>query len=212
VTFAESLKDFPQGKAVLTGNPYRPEILEGNKEKAIKEFNLSAGRPTILILGGGTGAIEINKLVMAALPELLSFCQVIHLTGQGREISPTDSQLTGYHGYGFLNEQMPDALAIADLVITRAGFSTLTELAILAKPAIVIPMPDTHQEDNANYFAKNNAVLALNQKELTADSFTLAIKELLNDEVKKGELCRNIQKLMPLTAIDNLIKEILKFQ
>lgn len=208
VTFSESLKDFPKDKARLTGNPYRQEILTGTKEKAIEDFKLLNNRPTVLVLGGGTGALEINKLLSESLPELLKFCQVIHATGQGRGLE-NNRQLENYHGYEFLNKELPDALAVADLIITRAGFSTLTELAVLGKPAVIIPMPESHQEDNAKYFAKNNAALVVNQKSLTPDGLAELVKDLLANPAKRAELSRNIQKMIPKESTDNFVKEIL---
>lgn len=210
VTFEESLKDFPADKAVLTGNPFRPEILQGNREQAKNEFSLKNDLPVVLIAGGGTGALGLNQLVAEALPNLVNFCQVIHLTGKDKGTEKIN--LENYHSYEFLTGQMKDALAVADLVVTRAGFSSLTELAVLGKPIIIIPMPQTHQEANAQFFVRNNAALMLDQKTLTAQTFSEAIRNLLADEAKKADLSRNIKKMIPLDSTANFVKEILKFQ
>ena len=170
VSFKKSLNDFPKTKTILTGNPVRKEILLGNKERAIKRFNLERNLPTILVIGGGTGAEKINQLIFSIIPQLVEFCQVIHLTGKDKLSRFAGSRTAGkinsrYHSYEFLTEEIADAYAAADLVISRAGMGVLTELAVLAKPAIIIPIPQSHQEANALYFAKNKAIILLNQAE-----------------------------------------------
>ncbi|MFA6271495.1 MAG: glycosyltransferase [Patescibacteria group bacterium] len=86
VTFPESLADFPRGKTIHTGNPIRESILSGNRETAMHIFSLSDNIPVILILGGGTGALTLNKIVTDSLPRLLEFCQIIHIAGKGKNI------------------------------------------------------------------------------------------------------------------------------
>src|SRR5207248_1725444 len=107
--------------------------------------------------GGGTGALGLNMLVAAAIPELTQFCQVIHLTGRGRAVPPA-APAGRYRSYEFLTEDMPHALAAADLVVSRAGMGTLTELAALGKPALIVPMPRSHQLANARVFEALAAV------------------------------------------------------
>lgn len=206
VTFPRSLTDFPAEKTVLTGNPVRPDILTGSKEEGYKNFNLSPELPTILVIGGGTGAQRLNNIVIEALPELSSFCQMIHLTGGKIEKIVEHPR---YHGYDFLTEQLKDAYAVADLVISRAGMSVLTELAVLGKPAIIIPIPASHQEQNAIEFFKNNAALLVEEKNLTPAGFLEAIKELLADKVQLENLSRNIKKIMPADAAQKIVKMIL---
>ena len=206
VTFQKSLADFPSKKAVLTGNPVRADILNGNKEEGYKFFKFSPEIPTILIIGGGTGALHLNRVVMEALPELIKFCQVIHLTG-GKVSKTTDHPR--YQAHDFLAEQLKNAYAISDLVITRAGLSTLTELSALGKPAIIIPIPNSHQHDNAIEFFKNNAALMIEEKNLTPQDFANAVKEVVQDKAQLQNLTRNILQIMPQNAAKNIVKMIL---
>ncbi len=208
VTLEKSLKDFPAKKTVLTGNPYRPEILTGDKNKAISELGLKDNLPIILIGGGGVGALELNKIVVDALPELTKFCQIVHLTGRGKMLAVGNRE--NYYPHEFLTEGIKDILAAAEIVVTRAGFSSLTELAILGKPAIIIPLPATHQEDNARFFSKNNAALVVQQKDLTPEILITAIKELLDNPAKRLELSRNIVKMMSKDATEKFVEQILK--
>lgn len=214
VTFLESLKYFP--RAIVTGNPVRAEIFSGNKDRAAEIFNLEKNLPVILILGGGTGALGLNKIVVAAALRLTEFCQVIHMTG-GRvdaslksEIETIKRETPYYHSVEFLMEDYSNTLAAADLVISRAGMGTLTELALLGKSTVLIPISGSHQEDNAYYFKKQNAVVFWDEKNLTPENFSSAIGELLNNKVELENLGRNIKEIMSADAAQRIADEILR--
>lgn len=210
VAFFESQKYFP--KAVVVGNPARSEIFDGSRARAAEFFKLENSLPTILVLGGGTGALELNKIVVQAAPELVKFCQIIHIAGE-RKLPITNNQLpitNRYHVYEFLMEDLKDAYAAADLVVSRAGMGTLTELAVLGKPTILVPMPGSHQEDNAWHFKKQNVVYILDQTQLTPENFTEAVCELINNKVELENLSRNIKAVMPTDAARRMVGEILK--
>lgn len=202
VTFEKSLNDFPAGKTVLTGNPVRPEMLLGSREEGIKFFGLEPNLPTVLIIGGGTGALNLNQLVLASLNELAGFCQIIHLTG-GK--AAEDIIRPRYQDFEFLTGELKNAYAAADLVVSRAGLGALTELANLGKPAIIIPLPASHQKNNALEFFKKNAVASLSEKDLTVQKFAEAVKGLLNDKIKLADLSRNIGKIMPEGAAERIV-------
>lgn len=206
VTFEASLKDFPSNKTTVVGNPVRKDVLSGSKEEAYKFFKLEEGLPVVLIMGGGTGAAYINSLVAKSIKELASFCQVIHLTGGKVEKVYSDPR---YKAFDFLTSQMKNALAVSDLVVTRAGLSTLTELSALAKPSFIIPMPDSHQEENANEFFKNNAAAVASQKNLSPQGFTAAIKELLENTDDLNQFRRNMPSVIDTTAASKIVDMIL---
>jgi len=115
-----------------------------------------------------------------------------------------------YHVYEFLSDELKHAVQVADLVVTRAGISTLTELAALEKPLIIIPLPNTHQEENAKYFERENAALILNQHLLTPELFTNFIHDLLRNKAKRDELSANIKKLFNPDAAARITNEIYK--
>ncbi len=206
VTFEKTLAAFPPQKTVLTGNPVRPDILEGNREEGYKFFQLRPELPTVLIIGGGTGALNLNNLVLETLTDLVQFCQVIHLTGGKID---KEAKHSSYRSYDFLTDQPHNAYAVSHLLTTRAGLSVLTELANLAKPAIIIPIPRTHQEQNAIEFSKNNAAIVVEEKNITPRGFVQAIKEVLADKVQLNNLSRNIAKVMPNQATQKIVKMIL---
>ena len=207
VTFAKSAKRFPAKKTVVVGNPVRADILKGDKNQAVKLFHLKIDVPTLLVLGGGTGALAINELLLKALPELVKFCQIIHQTGRAK--TEKTAKHDCYHPYEFITDNLKHAFAAADLVITRAGMSTLSELAALKKPTIIIPIPNSHQVDNAVEFEKNNAAVVLEQNNLDASRLAQAVKSILSDSAQLQNLSRNIGKILPPDAAQQILKIIL---
>ncbi|WKZ24471.1 MAG: undecaprenyldiphospho-muramoylpentapeptide beta-N-acetylglucosaminyltransferase [Patescibacteria group bacterium] len=230
VTFEKNLKDYGS-KAIWLGNPVNKEfriiktITEA--EKNIKQdshhqvFNNTL--PTILVLGGGTGSLAINDLVKTSLNDLLSFAKVVHVGGflrnkeeEGEKERNEDKQdkekINGQYVYHKFLDSRSLSLVMreADLVITRAGLSTLTELCSLKKLCIIIPMPNSHQEDNAAYFAKQGAALVLWQKDLNKETLLSLIKDILQDKNQQEEFKRNISKIMKEGANENMLEIIKK--
>ncbi|MBU1149032.1 undecaprenyldiphospho-muramoylpentapeptide beta-N-acetylglucosaminyltransferase [Patescibacteria group bacterium] len=208
VGFRKSLRDFSREKTIVTGNPVRPEILQGNREEGIHKFKLDKNIPTILIIGGGTGAVELNKLVSSALPNLIKHCQIIQVTGSGKKIKDKNPR---FHCFEFLHEDLKDAYAVADLVISRAGMGVLSELAVLGLPSIIIPYPKSHQVDNAKMF--EDAALVFQQGGLNPQKLYAVVKELITNKDKLAWLSKNIKEVLPKRAnqrIVDLIFEELK--
>ncbi|MBN1779217.1 MAG: UDP-N-acetylglucosamine--N-acetylmuramyl-(pentapeptide) pyrophosphoryl-undecaprenol N-acetylglucosamine transferase [Candidatus Buchananbacteria bacterium] len=206
VTFEKSIKDFFVKKTIWIGNPVRSDILAGDKNRAIQNFGLENNLPTLLVIGGGTGSEVINKLIVSALPELTKFCQVIHLTGGRMSDVPSASR---YHPFEFLTEEMKDAYAMSDLVVSRAGMSVLTELSALAKPAVVIPIANNHQEDNASEFLKQNAIILAEESSLNPEGFIQSIKELISNPAQLKYLSQNINSVIPPGATQKMTEIIL---
>lgn len=212
VTFEKSTNDFDKDKVVWLGNPVREEIkIIKGKELRIenyKEFNLDKDKPVLLILGGGTGAMSLNRVITESSPKLLEFCQVLHLTGRNKNLMEKKEMPEGYQAFEFLDNDLPLALKIADLVISRAGMSALTELSYLAKPTIIIPIPDSHQEDNAEYFSDRQAVIYLKQNDLTEKKLIDTVNELLNSKEKREQLGNNFKNLLKQGADEKFVKII----
>ena len=210
VAFEKSLADFSQKKAHWVGNPVREELMKGNKERSYGHFHLEKDLPTVLVLGGGTGSLKINELIAASAPKLTEYCQIINVTGLGRNVSDSFKR---FHVYQLFIDELKCAYAVADIVVTRCGLGTLSELSHLKKPAILVPMPHTHQEENIKPFIDNHAAIVLKQEELTAEGLIENIKKLLFDKEKQKELSENIGKVIKLGAakrISDIIFEISK--
>jgi len=203
VTFEKSLVDYGK-KAIWIGNPVRREL-------KINNLKTDNNLPIVLIIGGGTGAIAINKIVEDSLSELIKFCQVIHITGKEKSSLSNEVKITNYEKYEFLNvNKMIEALNTADLVVTRAGLGFLSELSYLSKPTVIIPIPDSHQEDNAAFFRNKKAAITVKQKYLTAENFTHMIKDLLSDKKNLEKLSVNMGQAMKKGANQEMVKIIKK--
>jgi len=201
VAFEKSLADYGK-KAVWIGNPVRRKL-------RISNFKTNESLPVVLIVGGGTGATAINELVKSSSNELTKFCRIIHVVGKNKSNLSNGLRVAGYEVFEFLNtEQMAETLNKADLVITRAGMGFLSELSYLGKPTIIIPMPDSHQEDNAAFFRNKKAAVTVKQKYLTADNFTHMIKDLLSDEKSLEKLSANMAQAMKKGANQEAMKII----
>lgn len=190
VTFPEVLRFFPPGKTVVTGYPVRKELLEVTAEEGRKYFGLEEGLKTVLVFGGSRGARSINRALAGSLQVLLDLCQVIHISGYPdyEEMKAVESSLPPekrkrYKVFPYLHREMGLALAVADLVVARAGAATLGEFPALGKPAILVPYPYAggHQERNAKFLADKGAALVIPDHELS-DAFLPTVLGLLKDD------------------------------
>lgn len=176
-------------KAVVTGYPVRSAFWNIQRGQARAALGLEEGIPTLLILGGSTGARSINEAVQASLEDLLETAQVIHVSGQygfealaKQRAALPDHLQARYHLYAYLHE-MPMAFAAADLAVARAGASTLGEFPAAGLPAILVPYPYSgqHQRPNALYLAKHGAALVIEDAQLK-ESLLEAVCSLLADD------------------------------
>lgn len=190
VVFGESAGVYPQKKTIVLGNPVRPEIFNYNIDEARAFFHLEPGLPTIFIIGGGTGSVFLNHLIWENLEELTNFCQIIHGTGRGKSV-PSISGNRRYHQYELLTGEYPDAVAAADLIISRAGMGALSEFAALGKPLLLIPLPG-HQEVNAKILSERGAAVVLPQEDATSRRFVSEVKNLLEAPDKLREIAEKI--------------------
>lgn len=214
VCFPDSARYFNKKKVIITGNPVRESlreaVLEESRQKALDFLGLRSDMPVVLVTSGGVGAIAINEMTSGALKELIKFCQVIHITGKNK-VAEDASKINNYRQYEFLVDMAP-ALLAADIVVARAGMGTLTEIAYLGKAAIVIPIPNSHQEDNARYFKERRAVETIEQDKADADIMTEKITGLLNNKKRCKEIGQNVYKAMSWGAEEKISKIILSME
>jgi UDP-N-acetylglucosamine--N-acetylmuramyl-(pentapeptide) pyrophosphoryl-undecaprenol N-acetylglucosamine transferase len=209
VSLASSLAHFPRGRTYLTGNPVREEILRADPSVAYARLGLDPDLPLVVVTGGGTGALGLNRLVAAAAAWLVARTQVVHLTGRARGVPPETSSAR-YHQLEFLVHEMPHLLAAATLVVSRAGMGTLTELAALEKPALIVPLPGSHQWANARAFARLGAIEMVDQDELTPSRLAELVAGLLDDAPRRAQLARNLAGSMPRDAAERIASELVQ--
>lgn len=215
VTFEKSLLDYGP-RAILVGNPIKDLSDYKNKVTLVKEkYHLNSIQPLVLVIGGGTGSKALNDLIFEAAATLNDFCQLVILTGRGKK--PVASELSpqaNYQVFEFLpHEEVLSLMAAADLVISRCGLGVLTELAALNKSAILLPLPHSHQEDNAALFEKAAAAVVLDQNNLRADDLSKTIKNILADQNKKEKLSQRMSQIIRPGAaakLAGIIWEIVK--
>ncbi len=175
VTAAQSLRRLPDGKGVVTGYPVRDEFWQANRAGGRQRLGLDAEEKVLFVAGASQGARSINRAVAANLRGLLELCEVVHLCGHNDEpwLARRRDELreelrARYHLFAYLHDEMPWAMAAADLALCRSGASVLGELPALALPAILVPYPHAggHQRLNARYLAENGATVILEDRDL----------------------------------------------
>jgi UDP-N-acetylglucosamine--N-acetylmuramyl-(pentapeptide) pyrophosphoryl-undecaprenol N-acetylglucosamine transferase len=208
VALPATMSAFPAGKTTLRGNPVRGRILAGDARRGLERLGFDPVLPLVLVTGGGTGALGLNRIVAGAAPQLIERTQVLHLTGRGRGVDVGDLG-PRYQRREFLVEEMPDALAAASLVVTRAGMGTLSELAALGKPTIIVPMPGSHQEANARAFGSAHGPLVFNQTRLSPALLADTISEILADHERRTRMGEAIRAAMPSGAAGQIADDVL---
>lgn len=194
-----SVVHFKKKKTAWLGNPVRRSIFGGDRTRAYSRFHLDGRLPVIFALGGGTGSERVNQLIAEAIPHVGGICQIIHLSGKDRpqeQVARAANLFPYYHVYQFFHEEMADAYAAADLVISRGGFGTLTELGALGKPAIVLPKGG-HQEENVGFLAKQGGLMQADERGLTGYALAQHIKQLLAQASIRLAMGQKLQQLLP---------------
>ena len=209
--FPETLKNLPAGKALLTGTPIRKELLSGDKEKGRAFCGFHDRLPVILVIGGSLGAASVNENVRRILPKLLPDFQVVHLCGKGK----TDESLKGTPGYvqyEYIQEELPDLFALADLVISRAGANAICELKALKKPNLLIPLSASASRGdqilNARSFEKQGFSMVLEEEAITEDVLLQTIHQLYETRQKYTSAMENAQTLDSITQICSLLDSL----
>jgi UDP-N-acetylglucosamine--N-acetylmuramyl-(pentapeptide) pyrophosphoryl-undecaprenol N-acetylglucosamine transferase len=181
---------FFEGKVVVTGVPIdRARVLNGVRERGLRRFGLDPGRMTILVLGGSQGARSINEAMVEAAPRLTDpdRIQILHQTGRVHEgwvrerVAPLGRPV--YVGVGYI-EDIADAYACADLVVCRAGASTLAEVTAHGLPLVLVPYPhaaEGHQDTNARLYAQAGAAVLLPDREMSGERVAALIDRLRGD-------------------------------
>ena len=209
-TFPEAAESAGK-KGVCVGTPMRPELFSGSRQSGRERFGLTANLPVLMVVGGSSGAQAINRAVRDALPRLLESFQVLHLCGKGN----LDSALEGTENYcqlEYLNEEMPDAYATADVLISRAGSNTLCEILALNKPALLIPYPKGASRGdqilNAQSAERRMLCRVLMQEDMTADTLVKRVEEVYHD---RGELIDAMEKQPSADGVKGVMEYIRKY-
>jgi UDP-N-acetylglucosamine--N-acetylmuramyl-(pentapeptide) pyrophosphoryl-undecaprenol N-acetylglucosamine transferase len=212
------LPEAVRSSAVVTGNPVRPEVLSGDADKAVAALGLvgfDRRLPTIYVTGGAQGAQQINGVIAETLPWLLERANVVHQCGPAN----VDALRAGSDGRlprelagrycltGFVGPELPDVLALADVVVSRSGAGTLAELTALGKPAVFVPLASSagnEQSHNARHLEEAGAAVAL-EGEVTANRLQNSLGPLLTDPARRARMADASRAYGRPDAADRLV-------
>ena len=228
VAFADSLPYFPARKTLVLGNPIRQSMLDvraTTPQQARTSLGFDAVTPLLLVTGGSQGARHMNLVVCRALPQLLAHYQVLQISGKdlynetrslaNSVLADQDEALQQrYRLVPYLNEEMPLAMQAADLVLCRSGASTLTELAILGKPSILVPLPpaigSSPQEANAAMFGRKQAAIVILNDDLKPEILVERVKSILTSSILLEAMSQAVSEFAKPEATQDITKEIVK--
>ena len=224
ISFPDSVKYFKdQSLLAVTGNPIRKEFFIREKVGAREFLMLEASVPTVFIIGGSQGAMAINETVLDILPELVQNFQIIHQCGPNNlsdtkartDIVLADSDYQSrYRLFGTLNlDAMRMAYGAADLVISRAGSSSIFEIAASGLPSIMVPLDGSaqdHQRVNAYAYARGGAAVVIEQRNLAPHILKSEIERLLNNYKEREKMSEAAAKFAKPLAAETIAREIIK--
>lgn len=217
-----------RGKVVITGNPVRSVVMQGDPDKAIKLFGFDDadnGLPTVYVTGGAQGSHVINEAVKESLAELLTFCRIVHQCGrqphqETQDIDVLKEAAAGlpvplqrhYAVVQFVGAEIGDLFALADLIVSRSGAGTVSEAAALGKPAVYIPLVPTggdEQRKNARRFEDAGAAVVIESSMLTGPKLASTVRALLTDAGRLTEMGKAAKTLTRHDAARALSGELL---
>lgn len=214
VAYDKMERFFPKEKMLFLGNPVRQDILEiaSKRTEAIAHFGLAEEKKTILVVGGSLGARTINESIVASLSGL-GDAQLIWQTGKSfvKQAEAAAKDMPNVKVMPFI-ARMDLAYAAADLVISRAGASTISELCLIGKPAVLIPSPNVaedHQTKNAMALVEHKAALMVKDRE-AVERLGIVMYGLLNDAAQQTELAKNVQSLAKKQSAQKIADEVIK--
>jgi len=223
ISFPDSEKYFPKEKTFLVGNPVRKEISRGNRNSALKKFGFSSDIPVVLCFGGSQGAARINDAICYIIESIKDTArfQLIHITGKNhydkiKSILANKGIDVDRLGHIIVRPyiyEMQDAYAAADLVISRAGALSISELSVCGKPAILIPLPTAanhHQDYNAKFMKKKGAAVVLVEEKLSGESLLNTIENIIFDKQLLYKMSIASRNLAREDAVEKILTEILK--
>ncbi|MGQ9879446.1 MAG: undecaprenyldiphospho-muramoylpentapeptide beta-N-acetylglucosaminyltransferase [Armatimonadota bacterium] len=218
ITFERTARYFKDRPCVHTGLPVRRELLQARVERAsaCHALGLNPSRQVLFVIGGSQGARTLNQWTLAMLPELRKMgIQVIHQVGE-RNAPEFDRyvQETDYRWFGFMNAQeIGQAMSAADLVVSRAGASTLNEIALFGRPAILIPYPYAyadHQWYNAQELTEHGGAVAFRESEMDAQKLLAQVTSLLDDADKLREMGEANHRWAREDAAQRVVEQIME--
>jgi len=213
VQFADSADAFPKGANVITtGNPIRREVVELSRDEGRRRLGIADDAKVLLVVGGSQGADAVNELMVGMARDLaqMNGLFVIHQTGKSHQARVRSAyqvaRVTG-KAQAFFHD-LPSALSAADLVVSRAGATSIAEFCARGLPSILIPFPhaaENHQSANAQALASHDAAVLVEQADVDREDFRKLLLDLLQDDARLAKMGNNARRLGAPDALDNVI-------
>ncbi|MBF0430134.1 MAG: undecaprenyldiphospho-muramoylpentapeptide beta-N-acetylglucosaminyltransferase [Fibrobacteria bacterium] len=207
--FPETGDYLPEGVAEYTGIPVRSELFTGNRERGLSFCGFNGKKPILLITGGSLGAENLNRIVRKTINPLIEQFDIIHICGNGK--IDASIYLNGYRQFEFIKSELPDIMAIADIVVSRAGANTLFELLALKKPHFLVPLSERvsrgDQILNAKSFSKQGFCRFKHEESVTPGILLKEIRQLYQD---RTQFIEKMQKSDMLDSIGKIVSVIEK--
>lgn len=222
IAFPDAAAFFPKEKTALVGVPIRTRILGGIREDARENFDAFSAHPALGIIGASQGASKINEAALGILKQLTDEYEIIHQTGEKNyeevrleaRVILEFGHKERYHPYGFFGEaQMRDFYAASDLIVSRAGASSIFEIAAHGKPSILVPLASAaqdHQRKNAYAYAGEGCAVIIEEGNLTPHILYAQIKKLTDDPDKMKRMGEAAKNFARTDSAEIIAKEILK--
>jgi UDP-N-acetylglucosamine--N-acetylmuramyl-(pentapeptide) pyrophosphoryl-undecaprenol N-acetylglucosamine transferase len=211
-TFPETAQHLKNGKTHYVGAVIRDELKQGNIERGRAYCQLKAIKPVLLIMGGSLGAKMINQTVRRALNQLTEVFQIVHLCGKG-QVDPS-FQSPYYRQYEYVNRELPDVLAMTDIVISRAGANSIFEFLSLRIPMLLIPLPNAQSRGdqilNARAFEAAGYCEVLNEEALTEQMLFTSVNRVYEDRQAYIKRMDTALKMDALSLLYEIIKKSAK--
>ncbi len=211
-TFPECAKALGE-KGVHTGSPLRPELFSGVRLKGLELAGFGGARPVLLMMGGSQGAQSVNRVLRDALDGLTRDVDVFHLCGKGN-LAPELAGRKGYYQAEFLSDRLPDALACADMVLSRAGANALSEFEALGIPMLLVPLPQSASRGdqilNAESYRARGLAQVLQQDRLRPETLVAAVRELRDNRDALRAALKRTAAVDGTAAVLALIEEVQK--
>jgi UDP-N-acetylglucosamine--N-acetylmuramyl-(pentapeptide) pyrophosphoryl-undecaprenol N-acetylglucosamine transferase len=202
-----------QDRATVSGNPVRPVFRAADPAKGRAFLGLGKEERVLLVLGGSSGAKEINALVRAALGDLCRHYTVVHQLGPGHEWDLPRSER--YIPIPYINEEMPHVLAAAELVLGRSGAGTVWESAAVGKPMILVPLSGSgtrgDQVENARFFEREGAALVLLGGDASGENLAQAVNALAEDSIRRDAMAGAARRLGSLDGASIIGDSMVEF-
>ena len=209
---------------VVTGNPARTSLLVGNAQQGRARFGFTAALPVVYVTGGARGASPLNTRIESILPELLEFAQVVHQTGPASANADLDRLRdvrrnlpaplgNRYVVLDFVHDELPDVYSMSDLVVSRSGAGTVSELGFVGLPSILIPLPGTwgdEQRKNARVLGDVGGAVVLGQRDASPERLLREIRLLIDDPDRRAAMAAAARGTSRHDAASRLVDELLK--